>query len=74
MFGFAAYRGAVQRLADDLAPGTLVQALPTADAARHWALYGSLWQRLGLVSEDAPWPAGFVEAALLHLAAAYDQD
>lgn len=70
----AAYRGAVQRLAEDLAPTTLAQALPGADAARHWALYGTLWQRLGLVADDAPWPAGMVEAALLHLAAAYDQD
>ncbi|MBT9487374.1 MAG: type VI secretion system-associated FHA domain protein TagH [Rubrivivax sp.] len=70
----AAYRGAVQRLAEDLAPATLAQSLPGADAARHWALYGTLWQRLGLVSDDAPWPAGMVEAALLHLAAAYDQD
>lgn len=69
-----AYRGAVQRLAEDLAPATLAQAVPDADAARHWALYGTLWQRLGLVADDAPWPAGMVEAALLHLAAAYDQD
>lgn len=70
----AAYRGAVQRLAEDLAPTTLAQAQPGADAARHWALYGTLWQRLGLAADDAPWPAGMVEAALLHLAAAYDQD
>lgn len=70
----AAYRGAIQRLAEDLAPAALAGSVPGDDPARRWALYASLWQRLGLSTEDAPWPAGFVEAALLHLAAVYDQD
>lgn len=70
----AACRGAIQRLAEDLAPAALASSVPGGDPARHWALYAGLWQRLGLAAEGAPWPAGFVEAALLHLAAAYDQD
>lgn len=69
-----AYRGAIQRLAEDLAPAALAGTVPADDPARRWALYANLWQRLGLTAEDAPWPAGFVEAALLHLAASYDQD
>lgn len=70
----AAYRGAMQRLAEDLAPAALAASVAGGDPARHWALYAGLWERLGLAAADAPWPAGFVEAALLHLAAAYDQD
>jgi type VI secretion system protein ImpI len=69
----AAYRGAMQRLAEDLTPDALTSSLPGDDPARRWALYAALWQRLGLTVDDAPWTAGFVEAALLHLAAAYDQ-
>lgn len=69
-----AYRGAIQRLAEDLAPAALAGTVPADDPARRWALYANLWQRLGLTAEDAPWAAGFVEAALLHLAASYDED
>jgi predicted component of type VI protein secretion system len=69
----AAYRGAMQRLAEDLAPSALAASLPVDDPARRWALYAVLWQRLGLTADDAPWTAGFVEAALLHLAAQYDR-
>ena len=42
-----------------------------ARAAQRWALYQGLWQGMGL-APGQPWSEGFAEAALLHLAAAYD--
>jgi type VI secretion system FHA domain protein len=68
-----AARGALQRLGDDLAPAPLAAALSAPDPARQWALYGRLWQRLGLVAADADWAAGFAAAGWLHLAASYDE-
>jgi predicted component of type VI protein secretion system len=72
-----ACRSATQRLGDELSPAALAQAVAGADGdarkARLWDLYVGLWSRLGVVSEDTPWPAGLMEAALLHLAAAYDE-
>jgi predicted component of type VI protein secretion system len=81
----AAFRGAATRLGQEMAPASLAQALglATADAAgaartagaaeqaRLWQLYGQLWQGLGLAAGQ-PWEQGFLEAALMHLAAAYD--
>lgn len=84
----AAFRTAAMRLGDELSPAALQallaactgippsQALTEASDApqRLWDLYRQLWQGLGLgVDADLPWPQGFVEAALLHLAAAYDE-
>lgn len=82
----AAFAGAVRRLATDLEPASLDAALgplagPAGSAQRKaalWDLYGGLWQRLGLGSagsadgEGAAWAAGFIDAAMVHLAAAYD--
>jgi type VI secretion system FHA domain protein len=75
----AAYRGAAQRLGHELAPEALQAAVsglgPASDTetkARLWELYQQLWQGMGL-APDQPWQQGFVEAALLHLAAAYDE-
>jgi predicted component of type VI protein secretion system len=71
----AAFQGATQRLGEEMAPESLDAAVAgTGDAARtaqRWELYKGLWQGLGLAA-DQPWSQGFAEAALLHLAAAYD--
>ncbi len=78
----AAFRAAAQRLGDELAPESLQAALPTSGSAETpaaqqarqaqlWALYTQIWQGMGLAEAQA-WPQGFVEAAALHLAAAYD--
>jgi predicted component of type VI protein secretion system len=72
----AAFRGAATRLGEEMSPASLEKALGAstgmAPAARLWELYLQLWQGIGLAS-DQPWTKGFVEAALLHLAAAYDE-
>ncbi len=72
----AAYRGAATRLGEAMAPAALEKALGertgTAPAARLWEMYTQIWHGLGL-APGQPWPQGFVEAALLHLAAAYDE-
>ncbi len=71
----AAFRDAAQRLGDELAPESLDAAVAGSDDAaranQRWALYSGLWQGLGLAPGQA-WSQGFVEAALLHLGAAYD--
>lgn len=75
----AAFTGAVRRLAADLEPGSLDAALgpvagPEGSVQRKaalWDLYGLLWQRLGL-ADGGDWTAGFIDAAMVHLAAAYD--
>ena len=72
----AAFRGAVMRLGDELAPESLEAAVGGGDeaarAAQRWQLYAGLWQGLGLAPGQA-WSQGFVEAALLHLGTAYDE-
>lgn len=75
----AAFAGALRRLAADLEPASLDAALgPVAGAAGSverkaalWDLYGALWPRLGLA--DGDWAAGFIDAAMVHLATAYDE-
>jgi type VI secretion system FHA domain protein len=78
----AAFNAATQRLGEEIAPAALQAALPAPSAAetpaqqqaRHaqlWALYTQVWQGMGLAPGQT-WPQGFVEAAGLHLAAAYD--
>jgi type VI secretion system protein ImpI len=76
-----AFRGASQRLGEELDPRSLERAIPgdtpagsaaqTARKARLWDLYSALWQSLGQAA-DQPWSEGFAEAALLQLTAAYD--
>jgi type VI secretion system FHA domain protein len=68
----AAFRGATARMGQEMAPAALEQALGRADPAQLWALYTQLWAGLGL-TPGQPWPTGFVEAAALHLATAYDE-
>jgi type VI secretion system FHA domain protein len=72
----AAFRAAATQLGEEISPTALQQALPGADddehKARLWELYTQLWQGIGLASGQ-PWSKGFLEAALLHLAVAYDQ-
>lgn len=75
----AAFRGAAGRLGEDIAPASLQAALGTAAAppsalqqAQLWALYTQVWQSLGLAPGQG-WAQGFQEAALMHLAAAYDE-
>ncbi len=72
----AAFRTAASQLGEEMAPPALLAALPGPDddehKARLWDLYTQLWQGIGL-TPGLPWPKGFLEAALLHLAAAYDQ-
>jgi len=78
----AAFRGAAQKLGEEIAPDALQAALPAAGAAdtaaqqqarqaHLWALYSHVWQGMGL-APGQPWSQGFLEAALLHLATAYD--
>jgi type VI secretion system protein ImpI len=76
-----AFRGASQRLGEELDPRSLERAIPgdmpagaaaqAARKARLWDLYSALWQSLGQAA-DQPWSEGFVEAAQLQLTAAYD--
>ena len=74
----AAFRAAATRLGQDMAPASLQAALgagavqSAAPQAQLWALYTQLWQGLGLAPGQT-WEQGFLEAALLHLAAAYDE-
>lgn len=75
-----AFRDAAQRLGEDIAPASLEAALgaarpgetPAQHQARLWGLYTQVWQGLGLAPGEA-WSQGFLEAALLHLASAYDK-
>lgn len=75
------FAGAARRLAEDLDPGRLDAGVgnaagpegSTARQARLWELYGVLWQSLGQ-DPGEPWTRGFIDAAMLHLAAAYDED
>lgn len=72
----SAFRTAGTRLGEEIAPASLQQALgaatpSTAQQAQLWALYTQVWQGLGLATGQ-PWAQGFQEAALMHLAAAYD--
>ena len=79
----AAFRAAAVQLGQEIAPEALEAALPTitplgdnaaqqqARQARLWTLYTQLWQGMGLAPGQA-WSTGFVEAAQLHLATAYD--
>jgi type VI secretion system FHA domain protein len=70
-----AFRSAVARLGTEMAPASLERAMPGPSDAEHkarlWDLYGTLWRGIGL-APGQPWTEGFLEAALLHLAAAYD--
>ena len=71
----AAFRGAAQRLAADISPLALQAALGAADTdaqkARLWDLYAGVWQALGTASGSS-WEQGLLDAALQHLATAYD--
>jgi type VI secretion system FHA domain protein len=77
----AASRQAGRRLGQALAPETLERMLGGADEHdpdrreqrlhRLWALYTTLWPRLG-GDERAPWAEGLADQAALYLAAAYD--
>ena len=79
-----AFRNAVRRLGSQIEPAAL-QALVASGAgasaeaaalqagqARLWQLYVALWSGLGLAPGQG-WSEGFEEAALQHLAAAYDE-
>ena len=76
----AAFRSAATRLGDEMAPASLEAALPRTRGAELdasykaalWDLYSQLWQGIGL-APGQPWAQGFLEAAMLHLAAAYDE-
>ncbi|MBA4176413.1 MAG: type VI secretion system-associated FHA domain protein TagH [Leptothrix sp. (in: Bacteria)] len=79
----AAFRHAAQQLGEEIAPEALEAALPTSSGsdaaarlqarqARLWTLYTQVWQGMGLAPGLA-WSQGFVEAAQLHLATAYDK-
>lgn len=75
----AAFRAAAVRLGEEIAPASLQSALGAtatapapAQQAQLWALYTQVWQGLGL-APGQPWAQGFQEAALMHLAAAYDE-
>lgn len=63
-----------ERLGRTLAPQAFERAIgsaSTADAARCWALYLEIWQRMGLPAGQ-PWAEGFAEALARHLALAYE--
>ncbi len=69
-----AFGDAARRMGEQLAPEALQtaqQAQGSATPAQLWALYARLWADLGLAPGQG-WPAGFQEAAMQHLAAAYD--
>ena len=72
----AAFRGAAQRLGASMDPAALEKALGErtgmAPSAQLWDLYTQLWHSMGM-APGLPWQQGFVDAALLHLAAAYDE-
>lgn len=71
-----AFRAAAEKLGAVMAPAALEKALGErtgmAPAAQLWDLYTQLWHDLGL-APGLPWQQGFVDAALLHLATAYDE-
>lgn len=71
-----AFRGAAERLGEVMAPASLEKALGErtgmAPAAQLWELYTQLWHDMGL-APGLPWQQGFIDAALLHLATAYDE-
>ncbi|MDT7835622.1 type VI secretion system-associated FHA domain protein TagH [Aquabacterium sp. OR-4] len=63
-----------ERMGRTLAPQAFERAIgsaSTADAARCWALYLEIWQRMGLPAGQ-PWAEGFAEALARHLALAYE--
>lgn len=63
-----------QRLGRTLAPQAFERAIGSAsteDAARCWALYLEIWQRMGLPAGE-PWADGFAEAMARYLALAYE--
>ncbi|MEK8049002.1 type VI secretion system-associated FHA domain protein [Ideonella sp. DXS22W] len=65
---------ATERMGRTLAPQAFERAIgsaSTADAARCWALYLEIWQRMGLPAGQ-PWAEGFAEALARHLALAYE--
>lgn len=65
---------AADRMGRTLAPQAFERAIgsaSTADAARCWALYLEIWQRMGLPAGQ-PWAEGFAEALARHLALAYE--
>lgn len=74
-----AFRQAALRLGEQASPESLLAGLGVAgdsppspaQQTRLWQLYTTLWNDLGL-APGAGWAAGFQEAALQHLAAAYD--
>ncbi|MFO1267240.1 MAG: FHA domain-containing protein [Rubrivivax sp.] len=69
----AAFESTCQRLAEQLDPATLAQIAPAGDdPALLWQTYGALWQALGF-GADKPWAEGYVDAAFMHLATAYDE-
>lgn len=73
----SAFRAAATRLGEEVAPASLQAALgaatpSAAQQAELWTLYTQVWQSLGL-APGQPWAQGFQEAALMHLAAAYDE-
>jgi len=71
-----AFRGAAERLGEVMAPASLEKVLDErtgmAPAAQLWELYTMLWHDMGL-APGLPWQQGFIDAALLHLATAYDE-
>lgn len=74
------FAGAARRLAENLDPArmdagagsTAGPAGSETRRARMWDLYATVWESLGQEPGE-PWTRGFIEAALLHLAAAYDE-
>lgn len=63
-----------QRMGRTLAPQAFERAIGSAsteDAARCWALYLEIWQRMGLPAGE-PWADGFAEAMARYLALAYE--
>jgi predicted component of type VI protein secretion system len=76
-----AFAGAARRLGQDLEPASLDAALGPAGGApgsvqrkaELWDLYVHLWQALGMTS-DGLWTRGFIDAAMVHLTSAYDED
>lgn len=63
-----------RRMGRTLAPQAFERAIGSAsteDAARCWALYLEIWQRMGLPAGE-PWADGFAEAMARYLALAYE--
>ncbi|MBL8287809.1 MAG: FHA domain-containing protein [Rubrivivax sp.] len=69
----AAFESTCQQLAEQLDPATLAHIAPAGDdPAVLWQTYGALWQALGF-GAGKPWAEGYVDAAFMHLATAYDE-